>query len=393
MRIAYFDCFSGASGDMILAAMIDAGLSADALNDHLSGLAIQGYSLTAEKVKKQGFAATKVDVLLDAGQAQPHRHLSNILQIIDSSKLSPRVKQRATRIFTRLAEAEAAVHGTTMEKIHFHEVGAVDAIVDVVGASIGIELLGIDRAVCSPIPTGHGTVRCEHGIMPVPAPATAELLKGVPLAKCDEPAELTTPTGAAVLTSLAESFGPPPAMSLESIGVGAGNRDGQTRPNVMRILLGESTEAVEQDEVVVLEANLDDQDAQGIGYALDRLFEAGALDVYTTPILMKKSRPGTKLSVIANESDVAEIEQMLFAETTTFGVRRWTCRRSKLQREWQPVETSYGTIRIKIGRRGGEVVIASPEYEDCRTAARQHGVSLRTVTDAATQSWHRHKGG
>ena len=241
MRIGYFDCFSGASGDMILAAMVDAGLDVDVLADRLSGLAVSGYSLRGEKVDKQGFTATSFEVALDGKHEQPRRHLSDVLELIEASKLSDAVKQRSGRIFKRLAEAEAAVHGTTAERIHFHEVGAVDAIVDVVGAVVGLELLGIERVVCSPIPTGSGTVRCSHGVLPVPAPATAELLRGVPLAECDEPAELTTPTGAAILTSLAESFGPLPEMTLERVGVGAGRRDGATRPNVMRLLLGEST--------------------------------------------------------------------------------------------------------------------------------------------------------
>ena len=387
MRISYFDCFSGASGDMILAAMVDAGLDVDVLADRLSGLAVSGYSLRAQKVDKQGFSATNFEVALDGKHEQPHRHLSNVLELIEASKLSDAVKQRAGRIFKRLAEAEATVHGTTAERIHFHEVGAVDAIVDVVGAVVGLELLGIERIVCSPIPTGSGTVRCAHGVLPVPAPATAELLRGVPLAECDEPAELTTPTGAAILTSLAESFGPLPEMTLERVGVGAGRRDGATRPNVMRLLLGESTTTGEQDEVMVIEANLDDQDAQGIGYTFERLLEAGALDVYATPVLMKKNRPGTKLSVIVRCCDLDRIEELLFAETTTFGLRRWRCRRSKLQRQWQEVQTQYGPIRIKIGRRGGKVVTASPEYEDCAAAAQKHGAALRTVTAAATAAW------
>jgi hypothetical protein len=372
---------------MVLAAMLDAGLQIDALREQLATLPVGGFSLRAEKINKQGFAATRFEVLLEAGQNQPHRHLGQIRQLIDQSGLADAVKQRAIAMFARLAEAEAEVHGTSAEQVHFHEVGAVDAIVDVVGAAVGVQLLGIERVVCSPIPTGSGVVRCEHGVMPVPAPATARLLCGVPLAECDEPGELTTPTGAAILTSLAESFGPLPAMVVERVGVGAGTRDGRTRANVMRIFVGRTETQDQQDEVVLLEANLDDQDAQGIGYAFERLLEAGALDVYATAVVMKKNRPGTKLSVIAPAERVAELEQVLFAETTTFGVRRWTCRRSKLRRSHEPVQTRFGTIRVKLGWRGAELVTASPEYEDCRAAARSCGVALRTVMAAAMHAW------
>jgi len=387
MRIGYFDCFSGASGDMILGAMLDAGLPLDELCGHLEKLPVSGFTLRAEKLTKQGFAATRCHVDLDPQQSQPHRHLSHIRELIEASDLPASVQARAVGIFVRLAEAEAAVHGSTPERVHFHEVGAVDAVVDVVGASLGIELLGIDRVVCSPIPTGSGTVKCDHGIMPVPAPATAQLLRGVPLAAADEPAELTTPTGAAILTTLSESFGPLPQMTLDRIGVGAGARDGVTRPNVMRLLIGQQADRPDQDQVVVLEANLDDQDPRQIAYAFDQLLEAGALDVYAAPIVMKKNRPATKLSVIAPVDRVDPVERVLFAETTTFGVRRWTCDRTKLQRSHRQVQTPYGAIRVKLGYSGEQLTTATAEHEDCRAAARQHGVALRVVVAAAMQAW------
>jgi len=387
MRIGYFDCFSGASGDMILGAMLDAGLPLDELRGYLEKLPVSGFALHAEKLTKQGFAATRCHVDLDPEHSQPHRHLSHIRELIEASDLPASVQARAVSIFVRLAEAEAAVHGTTPDRVHFHEVGAVDAVVDVVGASLGIELLGIDRVVCSPVPTGCGTVKCDHGIMPVPAPATAQLLRGVPLAAADEPAELTTPTGAAILTTLSESFGPLPQMTLDRIGVGAGTREGVTRPNVMRLLIGQQADRPDQDQVVVLEANLDDQDPRQIAYAFDQLLEAGALDVYATPIVMKKNRPATKLSVIAPADRVDPVERVLFAETTTFGIRRWVCHRTKLQRSHRQVQTPYGAIRIKLGYSGEQLTTATAEYEDCRAAARQHGVALRVVVAAAMQAW------
>jgi len=389
MKLAYFDCFSGASGDMILGALIDAGLPADALREDLARLNLADYSLDIQKIKKQGFAATKVNVQLTGKPG--HRHLKHIVEILDKSSLADAVRAQARAVFTRLAEAEAAAHNSTIEKVHFHEVGAVDAIVDVVGAIAALHRLGITRVECSPIPTGHGTVNCEHGLMPVPAPGTAALLKGVPILATDEPGELTTPTGAAILTTLAERFGPLPSMQLAAIGYGAGTRDGQTRPNLLRVLIGDTAGAAagaDSDEVVILEANLDDTTPQAIGYVTDRLLEAGALDVAAAPITMKKSRPGLKLSVIAPPSLADALENLLFLETTTFGVRRYNCRRTTLARTIDSVETRFGPICIKVGRRAGRVVIASPEYDDCAAAARKHAAPLREVMDEARRAWH-----
>ncbi|NOT01724.1 MAG: nickel pincer cofactor biosynthesis protein LarC [Phycisphaerales bacterium] len=388
MTIAYFDCFSGIAGDMILGALVDAGLPADELRAAVGGLPISGYQIAIERVTRHGISATRVDVQLDASTPQPHRHLSHVLKIIDGANLTDAVKTRAAAVFRRLAEAEARVHGTNVEKIHFHEVGAVDAIIDVVGAMWGLDRLGVQRVVGSPVPTGHGTVSCEHGVMPVPAPATALLLQGVPLAACNEPGELTTPTGAAILTELADSYGPIPAMTLERVGVGAGSRQGQHRPNVFRLLLGRVGAAHNADCVVVLEANVDDATPEILGHTLDGLLDAGALDAYILPIQMKKSRPGAMITALAEPDRVARIEEVLFAETTTFGIRRHEVLRTKLERTFVTVQTRFGPIRIKEGRSGDRVITASPEFEDCRKAAEEHNAPLREVMNDATHAWH-----
>ena len=398
MRTAYFDCFSGASGDMILGALVAAGLSPQALRADLARLPVGDYELDIREVTKQGFAAVKVEVKLSGTPG--HRHLRDIHELISAADLPPVVKDRARRIFSRLAEAEAKVHGTTPDQVHFHEVGAVDAIVDVVGSVIGLHRLGIERIICSPIPTGSGTIACRHGVMPVPAPATAELLAGVPLAETDETGELTTPTGAAILTTLADRFGPLPAMTVQRVGFGAGTRDGQHRPNVLRLFVGEAAEiggaaaAPEEqtattqsaDEIVVLEANIDDATGEQIGHAFDALFSAGALDVYTTAVTMKKNRPGVLLTVLVPYDKERVCEDVLFAETTTFGIRRHSCARRKLARTMETVTTRFGDIRVKVGR-GGSSVIAAPEYEDCAKAARECGVPLRDVMFEARRAW------
>lgn len=386
MTTAYFDCFNGAAGDMTVASLIHAGADAESLRQQLAALPVKGYELTIEPITKQGFAATRFRVALDETAHQPHRHLKHIVEILDGSKLTPSVIDKAKRIFTRLAEAEAKVHGTSIEKVHFHEVGAVDAILDVTGAVIALESLGVDRIVVSPIPVGSGTVACDHGIMPVPAPATAELLRGVPIAPTEETGELTTPTGAAILTTLADAFGPMPDMRIERIGYGAGTRAGRTRPNVLRVMVGAAAAAGESDEVAVLETNLDDATPEVIAHAMDRLLAAGALDVYTLPIQMKKGRAGTMLCVLCDTARAGEFESLLFVETPTFGVRRTTMRRAKLSRRQETVDTEYGTIRIKVGTREG-VTTAAPEYEDCRAAAQAHHVALRTVMTAAQHAW------
>lgn len=390
MRIGYFDCFSGASGDMILAACAGAGLDIEQLGHDLAGLGIAGYRIEVQCIRKQGMAAWQFDVQVDPDTERRHRHLGDVRQILDQAELPEAVRRRADAIFTRLAQAEAAVHGTSIEKVHFHEVGAVDAIVDIVGASLAVEQLGLERIVVSPIPTGSGTVTCEHGTMPVPAPATAELLKGVPLADCEEPGELTTPTGAAILTTLADAFGPLPAMTIARVGVGAGRREGVTRPNLLRLLIGQSgpDSQAETDEILVFQVNLDDISSEVIGHVCEKLFDSGALDVYTTPIYMKKSRPGVELTVLAAQAMRETVEQVLFSETTTFGIRVQTVRRSKLARVHDTVETRFGPVRVKVGRRNGQVVRVAPEFEDCRERAVESGRPLIEVMQAARQAWH-----
>ncbi|MCH7995814.1 MAG: nickel pincer cofactor biosynthesis protein LarC, partial [Planctomycetes bacterium] len=278
MTVAYFDCFSGAAGDMIVASLIDAGADEQALREGLSSLAVAGYTLKIEKIRKQGFAATRFLVELDSTAPQPHRHLADVVEIIRSGNLPDRVRQNSIEVFERLAKAEAQVHGTSVDKVHFHEVGAVDAIVDVVGAMLALQTLGVERVVCSPIPVGSGTVKCAHGVMPIPAPATAELLQGVPLAETDETGELITPTGAAVLTTLADEFGPLPAMSVSAIGYGAGTRDGAAVPNLLRVFLGAASDSDDADSVTVLETNLDDASGEIVGYTIERALQMGALD-------------------------------------------------------------------------------------------------------------------
>ena len=392
MRCGYFDCFSGAAGDMILAAMIHAGCPLDALRETIARLKLPGVELRAEVVRRGGLAATHVTVEVAASSHPHHRHLPEITGLIEQAGLAPRVRERALAIFQRLAEAEAAVHGIPIEQVHFHEVGAADAIVDIVGASAGFELLGVEKVVCSPIPTGSGVVVCEHGVLPVPAPATANLLKGAPLAACEEEGELVTPTGAAILTTLAESYGPLPPMRLEAIGYGAGTREGRTRPNLLRLLIGqvEQESTAERDSVAVLEAQVDDSPGQNLAYACERLLRTGALDAYIVPIIMKKGRPGQLITVLCRPEDVNAMERVLFEETTTLGVRRHEATRAKLPRSVVQVETRFGPIRLKVAAAGpGER--AWPEYEDCSAAARAGGVSLREVQEEALRVWRAQK--
>jgi uncharacterized protein (TIGR00299 family) protein len=393
MRTAYFDCFNGAGGDMIVAALVHAGADAEQLRTTLAGLPVEGYRLSIDPVAKQGISAVRFDVTLDPAP-QPHRHLKHLLKFLEEAELPDRVRRRSMEAFRRLAEAEARIHGTTVEKVHFHEVGAVDAILDVTGAMLALDLLGIDRVICSPIPVGSGTVSCSHGVMPIPAPATAELLRGVPLATTDEPGELTTPTAAAVLRSVAESFGPMPAMTLERVGYGAGLRDGKTRPNVLRVLIGEtvaSHDAAEVDEIVVLETSLDDTTGQVMARCVERLLKEGAWDVWTVPIQMKKGRPGFLLSALCEPQWADALEQLIFAETPTFGIRRYSARRSKLRRRHESVETRFGPIRMKVGEADGRATV-SPEYDDCRAAAEQGHATLREVQAAAVIAWEKLSG-
>ncbi len=387
-RIAYLDCSSGISGDMTLGALVDAGVDLAKLDDAVRSLGLPGCRLVVEEVRKAGFRATQIMVKYEPEHV--HRHLSHICDLIDGSQLTPSQKGIARKIFTRLAEAEAKVHGTTIDKVHFHEVGAADSIADIVGAAVGWDLLGVDRIVASPVPTGTGTAKIAHGRTGIPAPATAELLCGIPLAESSIRCELTTPTGAAILATLADAFGPLPAMTVEQIGYGAGQRDLAEQPNVLRLMVGEAVAdapiadtAAESDQIAILETNLDDIPGEVIGYCIERLWEAGALDVYTTAIGMKKNRPGVKLTVLCRGEDVERVEAVLFAETTTLGVRRWTAARHVLSRRPHQVETPFGPVDGKLGWLADGLQRFAPEYESCRQIAADRGVPLRDVYEAA----------
>jgi len=383
MKIAYFDCFAGISGDMTLGALIGAGVDPDRLRDGLALLGMGGYRVEVGRRIAGYIEATDVRVILDETHHEHHRHLEQILELIRGASLSDPVKRMSERIFRRLAAAEGLVHGCAPEKVHFHEVGAVDAIVDIVGAAIALEMLGSPKVISSPMPTFHGYVKGSHGVFPLPAPATAEILRGIPWRKLDIEGELVTPTGAAIIAEIASGFGPLPAMRVESIGYGAGKSDFSI-PNALRVMVGkESVASPSPASVAVIETNIDDLNPQFYETAMERLFAAGALDVYMSPIQMKKNRPGTLLSVICDPALTETIAAVVLAETSTLGVRisRWD--RICLERRWEEVVTEFGAVRIKIGERNGGEIQASPEYEDCKRAASEHGVSVRRVYESA----------
>ena len=389
MKHAYFDCFSGISGDMTLGALLDAGVSIEHLRTGLQLLNLPGWELTAEKVWKNGMAATHAKVR--AQDTTTHRSLSDILEIIDKSILFPNVKDRAAAIFKKLGEAEAAVHDVPLEKIHFHEVGAIDAIVDIVGACIGFAALGIESFACSALNVGGGTAKMAHGVLPIPAPATARLLLGKPTYSNGVQKELVTPTGAAIVATLCTSFGPQPPMSVSAIGYGAGTADLEGQPNVLRLMVGEAAEkraAAESESIRVLEANLDDMNPQIYGYFLEKALAAGALDVFATPVQMKKNRPGMLVTVLCKPEDESKFHEMLFAETTTLGVRTYTAERRVLARQWETVHTTFGEVRIKVARLNGHIRQASPEFEDCRKLAEAKNVPLQRVMEAALREWN-----
>ncbi len=394
MRIAYFDCFSGLSGDMTLGALLACGVDESVLRDGLADLGVGGYRLEIGRRKVEGLMSTDVDVVLTETDTGHGRHLSDIADIYAASRLSPAVRERAFAIFTRLAEAEAKVHGTTPDKIHFHEVGAVDAIVDITGACLLLEALGVDAVRCAPLPWTRGFVDCQHGRMPLPAPATVELLAGVPTYPLDVRGELVTPTGAAIVATLAgpQGFGPPPAMTVVANGWGAGKKDfGTPFPNLLRIVIGDTAPAPTGggeggDSVAVLQTQVDDATPETLGYALERLMDQGALDVMLQPAYMKKNRPGTLVTVLATPGDAHRLTDLLIAETGTFGVRSTQARREILEREWRTVATEYGDVRVKLGSRGGRLLVSAPEHEDCRVAAKAHDVPLRVVHAAALRA-------
>jgi uncharacterized protein (TIGR00299 family) protein len=387
VRALHFDCFSGISGDMTLAALINAGADSDAVRDGIDSLGLP-IKFSVERVRKGGFAAVQVHI--DAPEDDTHRFLPDVEEILSRGRLSERQRALALRIFRRLAEAEAAVHGMPLEKVHFHEVGALDSLADIAGSAIALDLLGAERVTSRSVPTGSGTVKCAHGVMPVPAPGTAELLKGVPLAATTIKGELTTPTGAAILTAVVQQWTETPAMTIERIGCGAGTRELLEQPNLLRVFVGTAEArpaADEADQVWVLETNLDDVPAEVVGYCFELLFAAGALDVFTVPIQMKKNRPGVLLTVLAPAAALDGLETILFRETQTFGVRRYAAQRSKLRREAVTVQTPWGPVKGKRGWREGGPNVFTPEYEDCARVAREHGVPLREVYDVVRRAY------
>ena len=382
MKTLYFDCFAGASGDMILGALVAAGIDPNRLRDQLSLLDVEGFSVSFETVSKSGLSANYARV--ETAHENKHRHLSDIRKIIDDSHLSDGVKQRSIAIFTRLAEAEARVHNEPIEHVHFHEVGALDAIVDIVGASICFEMLSIERFLCSPIHVGSGTVEMAHGRFPVPPPAVAELLNGVPFYSTELKGELLTPTGAAIITTVCKDFGPIPPFRVEGTGYGAGTRDYENFPNVLRVMIGESDAKDEMEQTLwMLETNVDDVSPQIIGHVMDRAFALGARDCYFTPIQMKKNRPGVLLSILCDREKKTAMTDLLFTETTTIGVRSYQVNRRALDRQIVRVETLYGPIDVKVARLNGRIVNAMPEFDQCRQAAELNGLPLKEVEDAA----------
>lgn len=392
MRTLYFDCFAGASGDMILGALVGAGVDERLLVERLSLLGLTGYEIEFGQVDRSGISCVKASVRVPHEHA--HRHLGDILKIIYQSRLSDGVKERAARIFSRLAEAEARVHNMPVERIHFHEVGAMDAILDVVGACIGFEALGIERFISSALHVGSGMVEMAHGRFPVPPPAVAELLKDAPVYSSDITGELVTPTGAAIISTVASQYGAMPAMKVEGVAYGAGTRDYPRFPNALRLLVGQSEAAeagsqqfsqhrLQEERLVMLETNIDDMAAQRFGYLMERALELGALDCFFTPVQMKKNRPGVLVSILCRPEDVGKLSELLFSETTTLGVRETEVKRRALERSIISVETRFGPIDVKVAGLNGQVMNEMPEYEQCLAAARRAGVALSVVEDEA----------
>jgi pyridinium-3,5-bisthiocarboxylic acid mononucleotide nickel chelatase len=453
MLLAYLDCFSGVSGDMFLGALVDAGVPAKLFEDTVAGLNI-GARLEISQVNRGGITATKMDVYIhgevelprevfwaqqnhehghdhDHEHEHPHKHdhehdpvelkehnysqarnessravaapaphehkhehgrgLKEIREIIRNANISDRAKATAIAMFEALGAAEAKIHNNDIEKVHFHEVGAIDAIVDIVCSAVGAEALGVDEIICSPLNVGGGTVRCAHGLLPVPVPATVELLKGAPVYSSGLQVELVTPTGAAIVKTLAKRFSAFPAMTIEKSGYGAGTRDFSGHANVLRLTIGESraeiAENVSSEAISVLEANLDDLNPQVFGYVVDRLFEEGALDVFAVPVQMKKNRPGMLLTVLSKPEDAQELTKIIFTETSTLGVRRRDEQRQTLARKWITVGTRWGDVRLKVASMNGTVTNYAPEYEDCRKIAAQHHVPLKSVMQEALQGY------
>ncbi len=415
MKIAYFDCFSGISGDMTLGALVDAGVPPEFLKTRLASLKLETeFSLHFEKAAKHGITGTKAIVEVHPAHTLhaedlstqenfakshhkhgPHRHLSDIFKLLDESTLDSEIRDTAKRVFDNLAEAEAKVHNTPKENVHLHEVSGIDSIVDIVGSVIGLAYLEIDAVYASPLSLGSGFVRCAHGLMPVPVPSTMELLQGLPIQQTDIPKELVTPTGAALITTLSQKFGVMPQMNLDRVGYGAGTRDLEQRPNLLRLCLGEKTadstlqkkqQYTETDNVDILETNVDDMSPEIIGYVTTQLLANGALDVFLTPILMKKGRPATQITVLCPTDQRDKLVELLLTETTTFGVRFSTADRIKLARELVKVKTQWGVIQAKRGSLNGTVIKTVPEYEDCKRVAERNNIPLQHVYTEALRN-------
>ena len=383
MKTLYFDCFSGASGNMILGGLIELGVDADVLRSELAKLNLEGIELVIEKVDRSGINSTHVEVKYP--HEHVHRHLKDIVKIIADSSLAETVKQRAIAIFTRLAEAEAKVHGIPVERVHFHEVGALDAIVDIVGACIGFEMLGIERFVSSALNLGSGTVEIAHGKFPVPPPAVAELVRGIPVYSSEGTGELVTPTGAAIITTICDTYGVLPKISLEQVGYGAGTRDTKGSPNAIRLMLGETTgdhlvSKGKYEKLVLLESNIDDASPQTLAFAMEKAFELNALDCWFTPIQMKKNRPATLFTVLCERAEVERIQEMLFRETTTIGIRRREVERASLDRTVETISTPFGDVRVKASVLDGEVLTRKVEFDDLKQIAEATGEPLRQIS-------------
>lgn len=387
MKIAYFDCFSGASGDMILGALIDAGSSQITLNEELKKLNLENYKCDSKKVTKSSITGTKFNVMIneDAASAEHHgkRNLTSISGIINRSSLSESVKRDSIRIFKKLADAEAKIHNTVPEEVHFHEVGAIDSIIDIVGAVIAFHDLKIEKIYFSPIKTGTGFVKCDHGQFPVPAPATIELLKEHRVINTNIQRELTTPTGAAILTTLGTNVDKCPEITLLQTGYGAGSHEIPEIPNLLRVMIGETVTVSRQNEVWMVETNIDDMPGEHFGYLLEKILDAGAFDGYITPVQMKKSRPGTLISITVDDEHLPAIERIIFDQSTTFGIRKYKVTCKKLSRKFVDVQTDYGTVKVKIGTLNGQTKNVSPEYEDCRKIANAKELPLKQVYNAA----------
>ncbi len=387
MKVIYFDLIGGASGDMILAALIDAGMPAKKLEEMLAGLKLNEFELKTSSINKNGFQATKVDILV--GKQPPERHLKEILEVIQNSSLPEAIQDRATKIFQKIAAVEAGIHNKPVDQIHLHELGGTDTIVDVTGALLALDYLGVSHIYASPIPLGSGFIKGAHGQIPLPAPATMGLLEGLPVRSTEIKAELITPTGAALLAELVEDFSPPPEMKVESVGYGAGTRD-LPIPNLLRVMIGETAETGNQDreQLILLESNLDDLNPEIYPYVMESLFNAGALDVCLVPVQMKKNRPGTQIQVLVEVQKAEEMREILFQETSTLGIRQTQIDRYSLPRNIQEVSTSFGIVRIKVAGDGTKFQKASPEYEDCQKLARENDIPLQQVYQEAVKAYY-----